>query len=145
MFVSRFEYQNIYIARNGDLMPKFIPGQVWEYQTREGEEDSRLIVLQVDETKQDGVIVHIKVEGVNIPNPAMPQLPVNVIGFMPIVEASLEESVTKLVSSEESYSPPEDFSEGYKGWKSAFDDGKAGIWTSPVAKVVQNLEDGARS
>jgi hypothetical protein len=125
-------------------MSKFAPGQVWAYETRPGEDDSRVIVLRVDATQHAGVIVHVAVEGVSIFNPSNPDQPTRAIGFMPIAEGSLEKSVTRLVVTESPFVPPADFDEGYAGWKTAFDEGKAGIWTATVARVVQAVDDGIR-
>src|SRR4051812_22125712 len=127
------------------LVSKFVPGQLWSYHARTGEDDSRIRVLHVDATQRAGAIVHVAVEGVALFNPADPQRPTRTIGFMPIAEAALEASVTQLVAQDESFVPSADFDAGYAGWKAAFDAGKAGFWTAPVAKVVQTVDDGLRS
>lgn len=120
---------------------QFTPGQVWAYQTRLGEEDSRITILRVDETEHAGVLVHVAIEGVNLPNPIDPSRPNTSIGFMPMAEASLAASVTQLVTTDISFTPPLDFEEGYVHWKLEFNRGKAGFWTVPVAQVVQALDD----
>ena len=125
-------------------MSKFAPGQLWSYHARTCEDDSRIRILRVDVTERSGVIVHVAVEGVAIHNPADPQHPTRTIGFMPIAEAALDESVTHLVAQDDFFVPSADFEGGYAGWKSAFDSGKAGFWTAPVAKVVQTVDDDLR-
>ena len=123
-------------------MSKFIPGQVWAYHTRPGEDGSCVTVLRVDATAHARVIVHVAVEGISIRNPSDHGRPTRTIGFMPIAEASLDGSITSLITTKEAFVPSADFENGSPGWKEAFDSGKAGFWTAPVAKVVQSVEDG---
>jgi hypothetical protein len=42
--------------------PKFHVGDVWEYKTRSGEENSRLTVVKIDSSPELGIIVHIAVD-----------------------------------------------------------------------------------
>jgi hypothetical protein len=127
------------------FVSRFAPGQLWSYHARTGEDDSRIRILRVDATERAGVVVHVAVEGVVIVNPADPDRATRTIGFMPIAEAALDASVTQLVAEDDSFVPSADFEAGYSGWKAAFDAGKAGFWTAPVAKVVQTVDDGLRS
>lgn len=125
-------------------MSRYAAGQTWAYATRAGEESSRLTVLRVDETAHAGVIVHVAVEGIRLDNPAAPERPPTAIGFMPIAEASLDGSVTELLHEDAAFSPRPDFAEGYANWREAFDAGKAGFWTAPVARIIQSIEDGMK-
>jgi hypothetical protein len=125
-------------------MEPFQVGQTWAYHTRPGEESSRIIVLRVDETTHAGIIVHIAVEGVRLPGATASDRTTQAIGFAPIAHDALVRSVTELVGTEPDFIPPSDFEEGYRGWRSAFDAGKAGIWTTEVATIVQTLDDGMR-
>ncbi len=121
------------------MATRFRVGQTWEYATRAGEEASRLVVLRVDdvgETGHAGVIVHAAVEGVWLAGEP------GAIGFLPIAEASLEASVTRMEGEDPCFTPSADFADGYAGWRRAFDEGKAGFWTAPVARVIQTVDDG---
>jgi hypothetical protein len=124
-------------------MSRFAAGQLWDYHTRPSDDGSRIRVLRVDVTPHAGVIVHIAVEGVWLPNPNG-ERSATIIGFMPVAEASLEQSVTQLVEEDATFVPAADFVEGYQEWKQAFDAGQAGIWTTPVARAMQGLEDGMK-
>ena len=42
--------------------PKFRVGDVWEYNTRPGEEGSRLTVVKIDNSPELGIIVHVAVD-----------------------------------------------------------------------------------
>ena len=48
---------------------KFKPGQVWSYLTRQRESDSTLTILEVDRSAMVGIIVHIRVDGLQAHNP----------------------------------------------------------------------------
>lgn len=107
----------------------FMPGQVWQYQTRAGEENSTLTVLCIDELEDDAII-HIRVEGIQIGNASS-------IGHLPISAAALESSLTAFIMHLDKL--PE-FSEGYDQWKQAFDSGKAGYWKLPVSEAINAID-----
>lgn len=48
---------------------KLKSGQIWEYNTRSGEENSRIIILKVEQSNKGEIIVHIAVNNTNIKNP----------------------------------------------------------------------------
>jgi hypothetical protein len=56
----------------------------------------------------------------------------------PVTRQALEASVTELV--QEGAALP-DISEGYAVWLLAFEKGQAGVFTLPVAQIVQHIED----
>ena len=108
----------------------FIPGQVWKYNTRPGEEQSTITILEREEYAS-GVIVHIRVDGILMTMPS--GTTTNQIKHLPFSEAVLNSSVTELVGH-----TPEvtDFLPGYTHWKKAFDEGKAGFWKIAVHEVI---------
>jgi hypothetical protein len=116
----------------------FLPGQLWTYDTRPGEENSRLTILAVEANENRGAIVHIRVDGVAEKNPYAPDGVSRVIHHMPFAEVALEKSVRELVTT--GTPVPATFQEGYKIWKDAFLAGKAGIFTLTVAEAIQYCE-----
>ena len=124
-------------AVEGAEVSEFFAGQVWTYTTRSGEDDSRLVVCKVEHNAKLGSIIHIHVEGVAIKSPSSPGGVSDVVGHMPFAEESLRESV---VTAEETRTQLPDYEEGYRTWKSAFDAGKAGIFTTSVAEGVDFME-----
>src|SRR6516162_8458829 len=48
---------------------RFKPGQVWTYATRPNETSSTLTILQVDRSEKVGIIVHIRVDGIQMHAP----------------------------------------------------------------------------
>jgi hypothetical protein len=116
---------------------RFQPGQVWVYQTRPGEEGSRLTVVKVEPNDRLGTIVHIRVDGVAQKNPHAPDGVSRVIHHMPFAEEALARSVLTL---EASGLEPDSWQEGYGLWKKAFDSGKGGVFTVTVAESITFCE-----
>lgn len=94
----------------------FHPAQVWQYNTRSGEESSKLTVLKIDELEND-TIIHIRIDSINIGSG-------NYIGHMPFSAAAIEASVSGFVKH---LNELPEFEEGYQQWKKEFDEGKQGI------------------
>jgi hypothetical protein len=118
-------------------MSRFQPGQVWQYKTRRGEESSRLTIARVEPHPKLGTIVHVQIKDVAITSPTAPGGVSKVISHLPYAEQSLTDSVTTM---EKDSVNPAGWEEGYKQWKSAFDAGKAGIWSIPVSEAVSAME-----
>jgi hypothetical protein len=119
---------------------EFMPGQVWSYHTRPGEEESRLTVCRIDE-EPAGVIVHIYLDNLQLRNPAAPEGASKVVSHMPFSADSVRESVRELLASD---APLPDFEDGYRTWREAFDQSKGGFWTKSVAEVLSTLEEALR-
>ncbi len=117
---------------------KYQVGQVWNYQTRQGEESSRIIIVKAEPHKKLGVIYHIYVEGLRMRNPRTETGFQDRLSHCPVSEKTLDDSVTMLASG--IADPLPDISEGYAIWKRAFDSGEGGIFTIPVNEIIQSLE-----
>ena len=118
-------------------MSRFQPGQVWQYKTRPGEESSRLTIAKVESHPKLGTIIHIQVKDVAIKSPTAPGGVSKVISHLPYAEQSVADSVTTM---EKDTITPTGWEDGYQQWKSAFDAGKAGIWTLTVSEAVSAME-----
>ena len=114
-------------------MPEIQEGQVWRYKNRPGEEASRAVVCRVEEVPKAGTVVHLCVEGVEIKNPAAPDGMNRVISHMPFALEAFEESVLELEATRPDLP---DFEEGYAMWKSAFEQGEAGIFDVEIAEGI---------
>ncbi|HLH03414.1 MAG TPA: hypothetical protein VKX25_11630 [Bryobacteraceae bacterium] len=119
-------------------MPKdsqYHVGDVWRYKTREGEEESRLTVVQVDVSKL-GTIVHIAVDKLNWKNCeggiVQEQIP-----HMPFAKDALEKSATIRIASGH---PLPAWEEGYEEWRRGFVSGHAGIYTITISQAVSLAE-----
>lgn len=118
-------------------MGPFAAGQVWKYNTRDGEEASRVIVCKVESDPKLGEIVHIHVNGLRLKSKHAPGGFVDQVGHMPYDAAALKENVTDLESVG---APLPGFEGGYEEWRNAVDRGKAGVWTLSIAKAITAME-----
>lgn len=121
----------------GVLAREFSAGQIWAYKTRSGEEESRLLIDKVDVSPVLGPIFHISITGLHVkhrdPSKITTHLP-----HLAVSVRTLQASCTRLVGQS---APDAEFDEGYAQWKQVFEQGKAGVWTAPVAAIVQAVED----
>lgn len=107
---------------------KFVPGQVWSYKTRHGEELSTLTILRVESTPKLGTIVHVRIDGIRFKSCNGGSGPEH-LGHAPFNKDALEMSVTKLLRTE---SQIPNYAEGYQEWLSHC----GGIYTISVAEVI---------
>ena len=116
-------------------------GQIWKYQTRPGESDSRITIVEIDHDDPEyGQIVHVYISGLNIPNPQAPGGKTVFISHLPYQAEALQESLTELDHQPEDQAEPlPDFQEGYKLWRKAFENSEAGVFLIPVAEAIQSV------
>ena len=126
-------------------LSRFLPGQVWTYKTRPGEEDSRLYICKVERYEKYGVIVHVYVDGLMIRNPTAATAeerltPVMTDVHMPLLESALDESVLSL--EKEGVAIPS-YRSGYDQWRKALLAGRVrgGAYASPVAEHIEALAE----
>jgi hypothetical protein len=107
---------------------KYIPGQVWDYRMRDGEESSTITILRVESLPKIGVIVHVRVDGIRLKNCSGGPSPTT-IGHAPFTKDALDRSVTKLI--EQRHALP-DYEQGYNSWREAC----GGVYTIPLADML---------
>ena len=111
--------------------PEFAVGQVWAYKTRPGEEQSTLVIDQIDDDTRLGRIYHISVSGIRI------QIGqgsfANELPHLPVSQKTLKQSCTALLRQA---APNPAYLPGYRLWKDAFDAGHAGVYSISVADIV---------
>ena len=120
---------------------KYHPGDEYSFAGRTGDEKPHFLVLKVDTHPKEGNIIHVAINGVRITNPKAPKGFSDSIGHFPISEAALDQSGPKILKTG---SPLPDFKEAYQLWRKPFDEGKAGMWTKPLAECLQALDDGSK-
>ena len=116
----------------------FRVGQVWTYETRDGEENSRVTILRLEQNPKIGGIVHVSLNGLKIPNATAPDGFTEEASHLPFSEKAIIDSVVELQSSVEVSS---EHTEGYEIWRSAFEQGKAGVFTTSLVEGIEFLED----
>ncbi len=117
---------------------EYAEGQVWKYQTRPGEEQSRIHILRIDVDPTLGPIYHLHVEGLKIERPMAPGGMQSLLPHIPVDEDTLHSSVTELLQTQ---SEIPDSPEGYWLWREEFEKGSAGVFNIPVSQIVQFVED----
>lgn len=110
-------------------------GQVWTYKTRPGENKSTLTVLKIEQYKDLGQVVHVRIDGIRMRNPVKGNI-VTDIPHLPFRGAAIERSVKKLLQKS---SPVPDFKEGYGIWRQAYDAGRAGAFETDVAATLNAM------
>lgn len=117
---------------------EFKPGQIWAYQTRPGEEGSKIYLARIDRGLGSRALFHLYIDGLQLKNPKFPGGVQDHLVHMPISREALEASVTELLQSDAAMP---DISEGYAVWLLSFEQGQAGVFTIPVAQAIQHIEN----
>ena len=118
----------------------FAEGQVWSYETRKAEPDSRLVILRVYQSPDGDKFIFVGVLGLTIQfTPSQPPVLWEQC-YMPFPESVLRKSVTKLEKEHGEITFPA-FEKIYPDWKKKADAGHKQLWTTPVAKAIDSLEE----
>lgn len=121
-------------------MPPLQAGQLWRYQTRPGEEESRLLILKVAPMPNAPreTVVHIRVLDVCIRNPQSDSGFSTEIGHTPILKTPL---LTSLTALEQEHIPiPQDTAAPIQDWERQAAAGHAGAFSVTVAELVEGME-----
>lgn len=116
---------------------KFRAGQVWKYDTRPGEDNSTLTILNVEKYENGDAIIHVRLDGIKLYNPNSASGYSNSIGHLPFSDEAISRSVVTLAGVIDSLP---DFSDGYNQWKEAWESGKAGYWKVEVKEAVEGMD-----
>ena len=112
-------------------------GQIWRYNTRKGEENSRVVILRVEDYGIRGEVVHIAVNGVNIKNELIEGGISSELAHLPFNSKSILKSLVKLETTTENL--PE-YMDGYLQWKEAFDSEKGGVFIFEIKEAVDFVD-----
>ena len=113
-------------------------GQIWSYETRPGEEESRLYIARIDHDLPGSPIYHLTIVGLKIELPSGDGPIQDRLPHIPVDTSTLDSSVVALIGVVPN---PPDVSEGYAIWREAFDAGRAGVFNIPVSDIIQIVED----
>ncbi len=114
-------------------------GQLWSYKTRANESKSTFIVVKVDNHPTYGNIVHIAVRDLKMKNPNSPNGISDKINHSPFSERAVAQSAVTMLK--EKVELP-DFEPGYRLWREAFDQKRAGFYEVSIAEAVDTTEQG---
>ena len=112
---------------------RYAVGQVWEYKTRPEDAGSLLRIAKIEKDPEFGIVYHISVVGLRITNPKAPGGRTTEVVHYPVSKGALDSSVTHLSTSKVTFP---DVERGYPFWRSARDQGQAGVYEMPIADIV---------
>ncbi|MEO6252015.1 MAG: hypothetical protein ABIO79_01810 [Ferruginibacter sp.] len=112
-----------------DGLNYFLPGQLWQYDTRTCEENSTLTILHIDD-EEDYTIIHVRLDNIDFVTGGC-------IQHLPFSADAIMGSVTDFVKHLDAVP---DFKVGYDQWKEQYDAGKAGYWKMVVKEAVEAIE-----
>jgi hypothetical protein len=135
LLIGLFMFSKLFSVTSQD--DKYQVGQVWEYQTRKGEEKSTLTIVNVEKHKKLGTIINIYVGGLKIKNSNADNGFSDKVQHLPFSKEAIDKSVTKLIGTTKTLP---DFKDGYEEWRTAFDKGKAGVFTITVKESIDVME-----
>ncbi len=118
---------------------KYNVGQEWKYKTRQGEENSTLKILKIEEYPTIGKVVHISLSGLKMKNPQHPTGIADKISHLPITEEALDKSIIS-IKNDTRQMPDSTEMDGYSYWKKEFDKGNAGVFSISVSEIVNSIE-----
>ena len=118
---------------------KYHEGQIWQYDTRKGEENSLVYIVKIDNEERYGSIYHVYADNLFISNPYVESGMQSELFHVPVDEKTLIQSLTKLVKENNNSMP--DISDGYSTWREAFDKGEAGVFNISLKNIIQIIED----
>jgi hypothetical protein len=120
-----------YVPLGTHAMPNdamnFAPGQKWTIRAL----PTANVIIDRIEPWQKGMVVHVSIVNVPIPQGQPGAGGTTLIGHMPFEESALAASVDRLIST--GASPPPSFESGYKQWQEA----KGGIFTISVEEAIK--------
>lgn len=111
-------------------------GQVWTYDNRVNEPNSKAIILKIEDSNDGSIIVHIHVNGIKINNPNS-TVEIEEFTHMPFAIEAIGASINTLVG--ESKIP--DYLDAFIAWKEEFMNGRAGVFSTTIGESVQYMDD----
>src|SRR5687768_16736361 len=76
--------------------PQYQAGQIWQYRTRPGEEQSRLYIVKVETLSNGEPAFHLYLDNLKIPNARLPGHVQSELPHTPVSLQTLDQSVVKL-------------------------------------------------
>jgi hypothetical protein len=116
----------------------FQVGQAWSYRARANEQASQIYIVRIDRDLGSRPIFHVYVDGLKLKNPLIEGGVQDHLVHLPLSQEALDASVVAMVQANAALP---DISEGYDVWRSAFLEGRAGVFTMPLSDAIQYIEN----
>lgn len=108
----------------------FVPGQLWQYDTRAAESESTLTILKIDDWEEE-VIVHVRIDKLRINGG---------LGYISHLAFSADVLLESLVAFIGHLESVPEYEDDYQQWKRGFDFGKIKYITIPVKEAIAAIE-----
>jgi hypothetical protein len=112
----------------------FLPGQV--YQLPGLDSGATATICHVDDDPF-GSVIHVRIEGIRLPNPEVAGGVSKGIHLMPFTEEALSESVGPMIADSIEVT---NWETAYEAWRDAYEEGEATVWSLPVYDAVQVMQ-----
>ena len=117
------------------LAPPLEEGQVWKYKARACDGSSTVWINLIDEGLNENAIVHISITEVLAPDGNLLFL-----SHLPYEADALLHCLTTQLDEKQAWDREDDhFGEGYGIWLEAYNTGEAGVFTAPLADVIDGM------
>lgn len=120
------------------IKPNYQTGQIWKYQSRDGEADSQLVILNCLPEESYGVVYSICLEGIKLKNPWLAGGIQTTLPHAPVSQEVLDASVIEVIGIRSN--PLDRYFTEFQEWKEPFDRHEAGFFTISVAEILEFLE-----
>lgn len=112
-------------------------GELWKYDSREGEEESYVVIRKIEEDDRLGCIIHVSIKNVSLKSKNTELGVLDSIGHSPFSDKAL---LPCLIEKLDGIDSDDGWEEGYGMWKEGFDAGKAGIYSISIKDSVERME-----
>lgn len=117
------------------LAPPLEEGQIWYYNTLEGDETSTIWIKLIELDTLGQPIVHISVADVLAPDDSL-----MFISHLPYDAKALLDCVTTQSNEKQRWNREDDhFGDGYGMWFEAYNAGEAGVFTAPINEIISGI------
>ncbi|MBL4677030.1 MAG: hypothetical protein JKY70_12615 [Mucilaginibacter sp.] len=118
------------------MTQKIEKGQIWTYNNREGEDDSFIVIIKLDDSNSQNPVAHVSTENLSKPGSEEVDTTTWSIGHAPVQLGILAGALKTLKGYREI-----EFNEGYTYWKEEYDKGKAGVWSIPINEMIDLIQE----
>ena len=116
---------------------EYAVGQVWQYNTRSGEEKSTIQIIGIDKYVGEEAIIHITARGLIMATPMTEGGISEEIGHMAFSRTAFSESVTTLLGMSEISA---DAKQSHADWQVEYETKGGGMFTVGIAELIEATE-----
>ncbi|TDI65773.1 MAG: hypothetical protein E2O89_02025 [Alphaproteobacteria bacterium] len=115
---------------------RYEAGQVWTYRSGQTNNPSRIVVGKTETLLDLGPAVHVSIIGIPMTDPQTGRRFFTDVYHVAFAVSAMDLSVIEVESIVEVHPG---FAESYENWRRTYDNGEVGIFTEPVASILQAM------